>query len=329
MLKKWVYKYNAIKRVLCCALLCLIVVPTVFSATYTLPENGDTVVGSREVASLKMNDSLSAFARRNGIGYYQALDANPQVDPMRLSSGSRLVVPAQIVLPNAPRQGIVINLAELRLYYYPSGSNTVVTYPVGIGRVGGNWQTPTGKLTIIQKKQDPEWRVPASVAEDMAKRGVILPEVIPAGPDNPLGAYMMRLSNYTYLIHGTNHPEGVGRRTSAGCIRMYPENVEELFSMVPLGTKVTIVNQPFKAGWLNGQLYFEAHTPLREQRAAYAGRYDSLWNDALNSATGVRAASVDWTKVQTLAKKQTGVAQVIGLDARQAAGQAESNEAPA
>jgi L,D-transpeptidase ErfK/SrfK len=293
----------------------LMMTSTAFAVVYNLPANGDSVVGSNQVARLKMGDTLSAFAQRNGVGYYEVLDANPGLDPLRLSSGAQLLVRNQFVLPNAPRQGIVINLAELRLYYYPAGSNNVVIYPIGIGRIG--WQTPTGQLSVIQKKQDPDWRVPPAVAADMAKRGIILPEVIPAGPDNPLGRYMMRLSNYSYLIHSTNKPSGVGRRTSAGCIRMYPEDAEQLFNMVPVGTKVTIVNQPFKAGWLNGQLYFEAHSPLREQRAEYAGRYNSLWDGAVNTATEGKAATVDWAKVQSLGKKQTGVPQVVGVVAGQ------------
>lgn len=286
---------------------------TAFGSVYNLPENGDAVVGSNRVATLQAGDTLSAFARRNGIGYYEVLDANPGLDPIHFSTSSRLFVRNQFILPNAPREGIIINLAELRLYYYPANSHTVMVYPVGIGRIG--WQTPTGQLRVIQKKQDPDWRVPATVAADMAKRGIILPEVIPAGPDNPLGAYMMRLSNYTYLIHGTNRPEGVGRRTSAGCIRMYPEDVEQLFNAVPVGTKVTIVNQPFKAGWLNGQLYFEAHSPLREQRAEYAGNYDSLWESAINTALMGKMTQVDWKKVQVLGKKQTGVPQVVSVSA--------------
>jgi L,D-transpeptidase ErfK/SrfK len=171
-------------------------------------------------------------------------------------------------------------------------------------------------LTVIRKKENPDWRPPQAVIDDMAKRGIVLPPVIPAGPDNPLGNYMMRLSNWSYLIHGTNNPAGVGRRTSAGCIRMYPEDVEALFAIVPIGTKVTIVDQPFKAGWLNNQFYLEAHVPLREQRVAYAGRYDDLWNEAIKNAAANRAASVDWNTVHTLVKKQTGVPQVVGQAAR-------------
>ncbi|MCD6045794.1 MAG: putative exported protein [Gammaproteobacteria bacterium] len=314
MLRKWLAKAQ---QWLCCVLLAFIVTPA-FALVYDLPSNGDTLVGSNEVLPVKAGDSLSTFAYRHDAGYYELLEANPRMNPMHLTAGMRLLVPHQFILPNAPREGIVINLAELRLYYYLPGSNKVMIYPIGIGRVGGNWGTPVGQLTVIQKKQNPDWRVPPSVAEDMAKRGVILPGVIPAGPNNPLGNYMMRLSNWSYLIHGTNKPAGVGRRTSAGCIRMYPEDVEQLFAEVPVGTKVNIVNQPFKAGWLNDQFYFEAHEPLREQRTTYAGRYDDLWNEAINSATASRAASVDWSKVQTIAKIQTGVPQVVGQAAQPA-----------
>ena len=284
---------------------------------YNLPANGDNIVGENQVATVKVGDSLSSFAQRNDVGYYELLEANPRLDPMRIASGSRLLIPHQFILPHAPREGIIVNLAELRLYYYPPDSGKVVIYPVGIGRIG--WQTPVGQLTVIQKKENPDWRVPPAVAEDMAKRGVILPPVIPAGPDNPLGNYMMRLSNYTYLIHGTNHPPGVGRRTSAGCIRMYPEDIEQLFAMVPMGTKVTIVNQAFKAGWLNGKLYLEAHTPLREQRAEYAGRYNSLWQEAITAATRNQSANVNWNVVQDITKKQMGVPQAIGLASTPAA----------
>lgn len=295
------------------SLFALVLASTTFAAVYDLPANGDSVIGANQDVGVKAGDTASTFARRNDIGYYQLLEANPTLDPLHVGQVSHLLVPNQVILPDAPREGIVINLAELRLYYYPQGTNKVVTYPVGIGRIGsGNqWQTPTGDLTIIEKQKDPEWRVPDSVKADLAKRGKPLPDVVPAGPDNPLGDYMMRLSNITYLIHGTNKPYVVGRRTSAGCVDMYPEDIEQLFNAVPLGTKVTIVNQPFKAGWLNGQLYFEAHRPLREQRMAYAGNYENLWNTALKNATTGHTVALNQEQVQAVAQKETGVAVVI------------------
>ncbi len=312
MLKKWFGTHKAVKQWLYCALLAFSATPA-FALVYDLPTNGNDIVGSTEYANVKMGDSLSSFAQRNDAGYYELLEANPKLNPLHMTGGMRLVIPHQFILPDAPREGIVINLAELRLYYYQPGSNKVLVYPIGIGRPGnGNWGTPVGQLTVIQKKENPDWRAPQSVIDDMARRGIVVPPVIPAGPDNPLGNYMMRLSNWSYLIHGTNRPEGVGRRTSAGCIRMYPEDVEALFAVVPIRTKVTIVDEPFKAGWLNNQFYFEAHVPLREQRVAYAGHYDDLWNEAIKNATTSRAATVNWNTVHTLVKKQTGVPQVIG-----------------
>jgi L,D-transpeptidase ErfK/SrfK len=320
MLKKWFGTHKAVKQWLYCAVLAFSTTPA-FALVYDLPTNGNDIVGSNQSATVKMGDTLSSFAQRNDAGYYELLEANPRLNPMHLTSGIRLLIPHQFILPDAPREGIVINLAELRLYYYQPGTNTVLVYPIGIGRPGGNgnWGTPVGELTVIRKKENPEWHPPQVVIDDMAKRGIVLPPVIPAGPDNPLGNYMLRLSNWSYLIHGTNKPEGVGRRTSAGCIRMYPEDIEALFAIVPIGTKVTIVDQPFKAGWLNNQFYFEAHMPLREQRVAYAGNYDDLWNKAITNATASRAASIDWNTVHMLAKKQTGVPQVVGQAASQQA----------
>ena len=283
---------------------------TAFGAVYTLPAKGD-VVGSNQVTTIKKGDSVSKLAERNDAGYYELLEANPDLDPMHLRSGAQVLVPHQIILPNAPREGIVVNLAELRLYYYPPRSKKVIIYPVGIGRPDNNWQTPTGEMSIVDKQKDPDWVVPQSVLDYMAKIGTPLPEVVPAGPDNPLGAYRMNLSKEDYLIHGTNHPDVVGRRITAGCISLYPEDIEPLFNQVPVGTKVTVVNQPFKAGWLNGQLYFEAHRPLREERYRYAGHYDNLWKEALNNAIAKHTVNIDWSTIQTLVKNETGVAEVV------------------
>lgn len=297
-----------------CALVLMgiIMASTVEAAVYPLPANGDNVIGSDRVATAKVTDTISTFAERYDVGYYSVLEANPNVSPFRLYNGIRLFVPSQFILPDAPREGIVINLAELRLYYYPPGSNTVVTYPIGIGRIGEGWQTPTGQVPITEKIQDPVWRVPPSVVADMARRGKTIPETIPPGPENPLGAYMMRMGQTSFLIHGTNRSDTVGRRTSAGCIHLYPEDIEALYNAIPLGTPVTVVNQPLKVGVLNGQLYLEAHSPLLEQRAEYAGQYDTIARNTLQNALGKQTANVDWTKVQLLTQIQTGVPAVIG-----------------
>lgn len=290
----------------------IVMASTAMAAVYPLPANGDNVIGSDRMATAKVTDTISTFAERYDVGYYALLEANPKVSPLRLYNGIRLFVPGQFILPDAPREGIVINLAELRLYYYPPNTNTVVTYPIGIGRVGAGWQTPTGQVPITEKIQDPVWRVPPSVIADMARRGKTIPETIPPGPENPLGAYMMRMGQTSFLIHGTNRPDTVGRRTSAGCIHLYPEDIEALYNAVPLGTQVTVVNQPVKVGVLQGQLYLEAHSPLREQRAEYAGQYETVSRNMLQSALANQTANVDWAKVQLLTQTQTGVPAVIG-----------------
>lgn len=294
-------------------LLAIFIIPlSAKAATYTLPASGDNVVGKVRTGVVEHGENLAHVARRYDVGYYEILEANPNVNPLKLKSGMRVVIPSQYVLPDAPRQGIVINLAELRLYEYPEGTNTVVTEPIGIGRLGGDFATPTGNFTIIEKKKDPAWHVPKSVAEDMAARGVILPAVIPPGPDNPLGQYMLRLSNYTYLIHGTNKAEGVGRRTSAGCIRMYPEDIETLFYSVPVGTPVTIINQPYKVGRLGDQVLLESHRPLREQREEVGDNFQPLLTATVDQATADKSVKLSWDKIQQIANAQSGLPGVIG-----------------
>ena len=295
-----------------CFLVLMVLISTAMASTYRLPDNGDNVVGYDRIESFDPGDSLSSFARRYDVGYYAVLEASPGLDPLSVRSGKRLFVPGQFILPDAPREGIVINLAELRLYYYPPGTNKVVTYPIGIGRVGTGWQTPQGQSPITEKKKDPLWHVPVSVVIDMARRGKILEEYIPPGPENPLGNYMMRLGNTAFLIHGTNRPDSVGRRTSAGCVHLYPEDIKALYKQVPLGTQVTIINQPVKVGILKGQVYFEAHSPLREDRLQYAAGYGPLSRTVLQTIGNHQTAKIDWTQVQFLAQKQTGVPDVVG-----------------
>ena len=190
------------------------------------------------------------------------IEANPGVSPENPQPGTMLIVPSRYVLPNVPRVGIVINLAEMRLFYYVPLSKKIMSFPIGIGRLG--WNTPIGKYKIIEKTKDPKWIAPESIRRWRAKQGVEIPKVWPAGPDNPLGQYAMRLSNPTYMIHGTNQPDGVGRRVSSGCIRLYPEDIEKLFKNVPMDTRVRLINQSYKAGFYRGHLMVESHLPLQE-----------------------------------------------------------------
>lgn len=280
--------------------------------TFKLPSDGGDVIGQTQKVRVYGNDSLTDIARKYDIGYYELLEANPKLNPAYIMNGTPVIIPTQYVLPNAAHQGIVINLAELRLYYYPKGSNTVVTEPIGIGRQG--WDTPTGSFKVIQKIKDPDWHPPASIKADMAQYGTVLPDVVPAGPDNPLGQYAMRLSLPSYLIHGTNDPTGVGRRVSSGCIRMYPEDIESLFAKVPNGTPVAIVNEPYKLGVEGKKLVMESHKPLAEMRHQYADNLQAIWVDAIdNFVAGLKIpAVIDWGQVDQTAKLHIGIPQPIG-----------------
>jgi len=281
-----------------------------YGLTFNLPSNGDNVVGHIKEIRSRRGDTLAKIGRRFDIGYFEMLEANPHSDPERaLRPHSRVVIPSRFILPPGPRKGIVINLAELRLYYYPN-NREVMTEPVGIGRIG--WMTPLGTTSVIQKVRNPSWRPPASVREDAAKQGYILPDVWPAGPDNPLGKFMMRLGWHTYLIHGTNRPDGVGKRSSAGCIRMYPEDIETLFHMVKIGTPVRVVNSPIKVGWQSGELLLEAHKPLQE-KGKYVTDDTVSMIQRIHKTIQKKDVLVRWSLAQKEIKQQTGIPVVISL----------------
>jgi L,D-transpeptidase ErfK/SrfK len=277
--------------------------------TFPLPPAGDNVVGQLQWTQARSGDTFSSIGRRYDVGYYELVESNPGVSPDRLEPGTIVVIPSRFILPAAPRTGIVINIAELRVYYYPPKRNVVVTYPVGIGREG--WGTIMGNYHIIEKTVNPTWNVPDSIRADRAKDGVYLPKSVPPGPDNPLGGYRMRLSQPTYLIHGTNDYTGVGRRSSSGCIRMLPEDVEVLFSMVKVGTSVNIVNEAYKAGWDNEKLYLEAHVPLQEQQAT-DGTDLALMKNVVNAAIRSHAGELSWDTANKIAQAQNGIPQMIG-----------------
>lgn len=235
---------------------------------FVLPPAGSDVIGELRHDLAGERDTLLDLARRHGLGYEEITNANPGVDPWLPGAGTPVVIPKRKLLPRAPREGIVINLPEHRLYWYPPaapGEAPVVwTFPVSIGKM--DWKTPLGATRIVSKVKDPSWTPPQSVREEHAKRGDRLPAVVPPGPDNPLGRHALRLGipGGAYLIHGTNRPAGVGMQVTHGCMRLYPEDIEKLFEMVPVNTPVLIVNQPYKWGWHEGELLIEVHPPLRE-----------------------------------------------------------------
>lgn len=242
----------------------------VYAETFVLPPPGVDLVGEIRITYARYEDTLMDIARRHGLGYDEILQANPGVDRWIPGEGTPVVLPTRYILPDVTRRGIVLNLPEKRLYYFPptpaGNKPVVITHPIGIGRM--DWETPLGVTKIVRKKANPTWRPPASIKEEhLQLYGEVLPDVVPAGPNNPLGLHAMYLGISGYLIHGTNKRDGVGSRVSHGCVRMYPENIEELFHQVPVGTEVRIINQPIKVGWFAGSLFLEAHAPFEDDRA--------------------------------------------------------------
>jgi len=229
--------------------------PPVKAAHYSYSKN-NTVIGSVKTHTVANDDSLIEIARVYRLGYNEIADANPSLDPFVPGNGASVIIPSSWILPDIKKyEGIVINLSEMRLYYFfkNRNSNVAATFPVGIGSEGND--TPTGEFKIIEKIIKPSWRVPESIRKEKPE----LPEVVPAGPDNPLGSHALRLSLGSYLIHGTNRPWGVGRRASHGCIRLYPEDIPKLFKLASNGVKVTIVKQPVKVGVKNNSVFLEVH----------------------------------------------------------------------
>lgn len=228
---------------------------------------GSDLVGTVRSVKVRDEQTLLDIAREQGIGQEEILNANPGVDRWLPTVGSEVLVPGQRLLPEGARRGIVINLPEYRLYYFPqparkSGPREVMTFPISVGRM--DWKTPLGLTRVVGKQKDPSWAPPASIRAEHAFDGEELPRIVPPGPDNPLGTYALRLGVAGYLIHGTDKEFGVGMRVTHGCMRLLPEHIETLFRLVPVGTPVRLMNQPIKLGWGPDGLYLEAHPPLEE-----------------------------------------------------------------
>lgn len=234
--------------------------------TWPLPPAGSRVVGQNQFHVVQNNGgSLEAIAKRYNVGFLALLQANPGVDPFVPRAGSVLTIPLQTLLPDAPREGLVINLAELRLYYYPPGKNEVTVYPIGIGQLGGDTITPTMVTTVSDKRANPTWTPTANIRARYKAMGIDLPAVVPAGPENPMGHHAIRLAAYggVYLLHGTNADFGIGMRVSSGCIRLRDDDIKTLFDKITPGTRVNIINTPIKASVEpDGTRLVEIHQPL-------------------------------------------------------------------
>ena len=254
--------------------------------SWILPPADIDIFGHVQKTIASREETLLDIARQYDIGQIEILLANPGVDRWLPAEGAEVTLPSRYIIPQADRKGLVLNLSEMRIYYFPKSKKgekpMVITHPVSIGRM--DWETPLGKTKVVGKRKDPTWTPPQSLKDEAIAAGdPPLPDVVPAGPDNPLGRYAIRLGtgNGSYLIHGTNKPYGVGMRVSHGCVRMYPEDIESLFAKVPVGTQVEIINQPVKLGWLGDSLFIELHPPLEEDEEKYTN-YEQAVLEAVN-----------------------------------------------
>ncbi|WP_123103048.1 L,D-transpeptidase family protein [Acidithiobacillus sulfuriphilus] len=269
------------------------------AAEFPLPPKGSNIVGGLQVVIARHQDTLLDIARHYDVGYNEIRAANPGVDPWLPGAGTHVVVPTQYILPPKPWNGIVINIPERRLFYFPKGQNVVYTYPVGIFMP--KWPDPLGSTRIIAKVKNPTWTVPKNIQEEHAKDGDPIPAFFPAGPDNPMGELALETGWSQIFIHGTNKPWGVGMRVSHGCFHVYPENEVQLFKMISVGTSVTTIDQPFLVG-TDGQggLYMQSFKPVE----AYT-KGSNPQQRAVNAISGFEEAAgrnwqVNWQQVINL-----------------------------
>jgi len=317
---------------------------------YELPPDGYDVIGALATITAREEDTLVDIARRHGLGYHDIVRANPGINVWVPGEGTEVILPTRFVLPPGPRHGIVLNLPEYRLYYYPEPADGeaayVMTYPISIGRM--DWDTPLGATSVVSKVRNPSWYPPQSVRDEHAADGRPLPRIVPPGPQNPLGEFAMRLGLPGYLIHSTNRPAGVGMRVTHGCIRMFPEDIEFLFPNVDVKTSVRIINEPVKLGWFGNELVMEVHPVLKSPEAEVdiglveadvdvdidigvdegietgVPPKDPLTyvTERFIAVTDMRAGQLDWNEVEVLIGRSDGVPAAAGHGIKNAASSA-------
>lgn len=288
------------------------------ATVFELASPDAAVLGREERVVTAEEDTLYAIAQRFSLGSEEVVRVNPGVDPWLPRAGRSIVIPGERILPPGPREGIVVNLPEHRLYYYPpvvaGKPQLVYTYPISIGKM--DWSTPLGKTKIQDKRVNPTWTPPESVRQEHIARGdPPLPAVVPAGPDNPLGAHAMRLAlPGAYLIHGTNNPIAVGMAVTHGCIRMYPDDIAELFPMIKVGTPVYLINEPVKIAWESDRLLLEVHPPVDSQ--GQTGEPDlRLFEELLQAALGNSVVAIHWDLARSELTAARGMPAVVGIAA--------------
>ncbi|MHA1601041.1 MAG: L,D-transpeptidase family protein [Alphaproteobacteria bacterium] len=271
-----------------------------------LAQAESNLIGRADTALVAQGETLLDIARRHDLGFVEIRAANPGLDPWIPPLGYRVVLPMAHLLPTVRREGIVINLADQRLYFFPPRDRPVMSFPIGIGKK--RWETPLGQTKVIGKRENPTWVPPPSIRAERPD----LPLVFPPGPNNPLGAFALDLGWDRFVIHGTNRPEGVGRRASHGCIRLYPEDIARLYPLVKIGTPVTFLDQAIKFGWFEDELYMEAHPSQAQADDIEAdGRFtpahvpDIAWRTV--RAAGEHAARLDWPLIDQVMAERRGI----------------------
>lgn len=294
-----------------CAVAVLLASASVQAMELSLPQQGDDLVGEVQIHIATHEDTFADLGQTLHLGYSEMVAANPFVDAWLPGEGKEVVIPTQYILPDVERSGIVMNLAEYRLYYFPKNEAVVYTYPIGIGREG--WSSPISSTSVVMKTPNPGWTPPQSILREHAEMGDPLPAYVPPGPDNPLGPYKMTLGLPGYLIHGSNKKFGIGMRVSHGCFRMLNHNVLELAKLVPVGEKVRIINEPYKLGWQGDELYLEAHQPLDDHGEPSVVDKHALVLELIHSREDVHnGARIDWNLVREVVAAESGIPGLIG-----------------
>ncbi len=304
---------------LCCFFVVAALAQSAHAASFAWPNEGDSLIdnnqGKPRYVKARHEDTLIDIAVEHLLGQEEVVRANKKVDRWLPGAGKEVLIPSRYLLPDVPRQGVVINLPEYRLYYYPpvpaNQPRQVISYSVGIGRV--DWKTPLGLTTVVGKVKNPTWTPPASIKEEHRLNGDILPDVWPAGPDNPLGLFAFRLGIPGYLLHSTNKPQGVGMQVSHGCMRLYPKDIEQLFPILNIGTPVNIINQPVKVGWSNGALYIESHPTLEGEEISFEQRL-TLALGLVEKALTQRLVSINSEALKIALEANNGLPSLISTN---------------
>jgi L,D-transpeptidase ErfK/SrfK len=288
------------------------------AAVFTLPPNGGSLIGQDQQIQSQKSDTLLDLARKYSVGYWEIQEANPKVDMWLPGQGTNITIPGRFIVPSVPHRGIVVNLPQHRLFYFPKPRRhdqpIVITYPVSPGE--GDFPTPVGATRIIRKVPHPVWIPTAHILKAHALAGDPIPKIWPAGPDNPMGEWALEttLSHGEIYIHGTNNPMAIGMSVTHGCVRLYPEDIAALYPVVRVGTLVNIVDQPVLASLQDGELYLEVHPPTTSDHKPVPPDYDKI-SQIIDAAIGKNIVAIDWDKVRQVATQANGIPQLVGIQA--------------